>query len=158
MLKGELVAEILKGAWRQRPPEFNSDAASLAEVAPLLLGSGAGALGWRRVSNSKLRNSPAGDELRNAYLHHRLFARVFERHVALAVEAFRQANIEPLLVKGYAVARMYAELGLRPYGDLDFCVRPNEFEKAERVAATLAAEGVRIDLQKGDGQFGFARV
>ena len=52
---GERVAMLLYGAWRQDPPELESSAEDLDAVTPQLLGSGAAALGWRRISVTPLR-------------------------------------------------------------------------------------------------------
>ena len=57
--------------------------------------------------------------------------------------------MEPLLVKGWAVARLYAERGLRPYGDIDLCVRPEQYAVAVAALAAPAAEIVVVDWHKG---------
>ena len=59
--KGSLVATVLSGAWRSTSfPPLNLSETELDEVTPLLCGSGAAALGWRRLANTDLRNSPFG--------------------------------------------------------------------------------------------------
>ena len=57
--------------------------------------------------------------------------------------------MEPLLVKGWAVARLYPERGLRPYGDIDLCVRPEQYAVAVTALAAPAAEPMVVDLHKG---------
>ncbi len=147
--RGTLVARSLVGAWRPSPPGPELSAKELVEVAPLLLGSGAGALGWWRVRRSDLRSSAPALALRDAY-------RLFALHVALhecAIErAFvllRSAGVEPILVKGWAIARHYPEPGLRPYGDLDLCVRPGQYVRAQEVLRGLEEEHVPVDLHAG---------
>ena len=56
---------------------------------------------------------------------------------------------QPLLVKGWAVARLYPERGLRPYEDIDLCVRPEQYEAALAVLAASSAETGLVDLHKG---------
>jgi hypothetical protein len=48
---GRLVAQALAGAWRSTPPALELSPAELDRIAPQLLKSGAGALGWWRVRN-----------------------------------------------------------------------------------------------------------
>src|SRR3990172_2509336 len=56
--RGELGAAALAGAGAfHRPP---CSPAELAEVTPLLLGTGGGSLGWWRVRSSGCRTSPPG--------------------------------------------------------------------------------------------------
>jgi hypothetical protein len=38
------------------------------------------------------------------------------------VTRLREGGVEPVLVKGPSIARLYPERGLRPFEDLDFCV------------------------------------
>src|SRR6185295_16363623 len=66
----------------------------------------------------------------------------------------RSGGIEPILVKGWAAARCYPERGLRPYGDIDICVRAREFKNAERVLADLDSRRFRVDLHSGFAKFG----
>jgi hypothetical protein len=98
--RGKLVAETLAGSWRLYPPPLTVSSEQLAEVAPLLLETGAGALGWWRVRDSQWRSAPAARRLHDAYRVHTLQAAVHEGQVAQAVTALRSAGVEPLLAKG----------------------------------------------------------
>ncbi|MCH8934562.1 MAG: nucleotidyltransferase family protein [Gemmatimonadetes bacterium] len=148
---GKLVASVLAGAWRASPPPPPSSLspAALIEVTPLLLGTGAGGLGWWRVRSSELRTSTAAHELRQAYRLYTLQARRQEPQIVQAITLLRSAGVEPLLVKGWAVARLYPERGLRPYGDIDLCVPPEQHAVALAALAAPAAETVVVDLHKG---------
>ena len=148
---GKLVASALAGAWRASPPPLPSSLspAALIEVTPLLLGAGAAGLGWWRVRSSELRTSAAAHELRQAYRLYTLQARRQEPQIVQAITLLRSAGVEPLLVKGWAVARLYPELGLRPYGDIDLCVPPEQHAVALAALAAPAAETVVVDLHKG---------
>ena len=147
--RGKLVASVLAGAWRSSPPPPSLSPAALIEVTPLLLRTGAASLGWWRVRSSELRTSDAAHELKQAYRHYTLEAGRKERQIVRAITLLRSAGVEPLLVKGWAVARLYPERGLRPYGDIDLCVRPEEYAVALAALAAPAAEPVVVDLHKG---------
>ena len=148
MHRGRLVATALAGAWRRSPPPLSFSRGELAEVTPLLLGTGAGSLGWRRVLRSDLRTSPTAFELQEAYRLHTLQAAVHEGGITQAVTHLRSSGVDPLLGKGWAVARLYPEPGLRPYGDIDICVRPEEHSAAVAALASPAAQGCAVDLHQ----------
>ena len=148
---GKLVASALAGAWRTSPPAPppSLSHAALIEVAPLLLRTGAASLGWWRVRSSELCTSPIAYELRQAYRLYTLQAGRKETQIVQAITLLRSAGVEPLLVKGWSVARLYPERGLRPYGDIDLCVRPEQYAVAVDALAAPAAETVVVDLHKG---------
>jgi hypothetical protein len=72
----------------------------------------------------------------------------YERDLAEAVLRLREAGVEPLLVKGLAAARNYADPASRPHGDLDLLVRPEEEEPAR---AALAGARISVDLHTEAG-------
>ena len=149
--RGRLVASILAGAWCAflPPPPPSLSPAALIGVTPLLLGTGAASLGWWRVRSSELRTSTAAHELRQAYRLYTLQAGRQERQIVQAITLLRSRGVEPLLVKGWAVARLYPERGLRPYGDIDLCVWPEQYAVVVAALAATAAETVVVDLHKG---------
>ena len=55
-------------------------------------------------------------------------------------------GVEPLVLKGWAAARLYGEPGLRPYGDLDLCVLPSEEAAARTALQAPGAPPVLVDL------------
>lgn len=146
---GSLVAAALAGAWRPSPPPLDLSPAALAEVTPLLLGTGGGGLAWWRVRSSDLRTSPPASQLEQAYRLHTLQAAVHERQLMRAITILRSAGVEPLLAKGWAVARLYPEPGLRPYGDIDLCVRPEQHAAAVAALRSAAGQGGPVDLHQG---------
>lgn len=148
--KGRTVAAVLAGAWRGTPATLNLSTTELEEVTPLLLESGGGALAWRRVRNSHLKATPAAAELLQAYRLHAIQAALHEINIKHVLVLLRAADVEPLLVKGWAIARLYPEPGTRPYGDIDLCVRPEDYCTARDV---LRAAGDRypVDLHNGTG-------
>jgi len=63
------------------------------------------------------------------------------------VPLLREAGVEPLLVKGWAAALLYPEPGLRPYGDIDLLVRPEQHTVARE--ALVAGARAPVDLHRG---------
>ncbi|HEU4478073.1 MAG TPA: nucleotidyltransferase family protein [Pyrinomonadaceae bacterium] len=145
---GELVAALLAGSWRQQPDESALTLTDLVSVTPLLLQSGAGALAWHRLRNSALAKSPPAAELQQAYRLHAIQAALHETHLKEILKLLRYAGVEPILVKGWAIARLYPESGLRPYGDFDLSVRPDDYKLA-RAALRNAGDRYPVDLHKG---------
>lgn len=146
---GPLVARVLAGAWRESPPAVDFTAGDLGAVVPLLLASGAGALGWQRVRYSTLRDTPAALRLHEAYRMHALHAAIHEVEIPQLFKLFRAAGVEPVLVKGWAVARWYTETWLRPYGDVDLCFKPEEYAIAAARMDEPEARKFYVDLHKG---------
>jgi hypothetical protein len=149
MENGSLIAKVLESSWRQSPAPLTISAAELDIVTPLLLQSGAGALGWKRVVNSNQRAEPAALELEQAYRLHALQSAIHERDLENALNLLRAAAIEPILVKGWTVARLYPDPGLRPYGDLDLCVAPNQYPEAVRALRQETNKAYQVDLHRG---------
>jgi hypothetical protein len=67
--------------------------------------------------------------------------------VARAFAALRPAGVQAILGKGWAMARLYPDPGLRPYGDVDLYVRSGDHDAARTALAAAAVEGV--DLHRG---------
>src|SRR5688572_7015078 len=128
------AAVVLSGSWRA-DPGGGIRAEELSAAAPLLLRTGAGALGWRRARGTPLHTRPEALQLQRAHRIQMLEAALGEREIPRLFGLLRSGGIEPLLVKGWAVARLYPEKGLRPYGDVDLCVRPAELESARSILA-----------------------
>jgi hypothetical protein len=146
--KAGLIAKVLNGSWRRSAAPLTISPAELDIVTPLLLESGAGALGWKRVSNSSLRNAGAALELEQAYRLHALQSAIHERNIQNALTQLRSASVEPILVKGWAVARLYPDPGLRPYGDLDLCVAPEQYRAARNALEKDLNKSYQVDLHR----------
>jgi len=149
MEKGRLIARVLAGSWRPSPEPLAISPAELDIVTPLLLMSGAGALGWKRVQNSNFRTSPAALGLKQAHRLHALQSAVHERNIPDALTLLRSAGVEPILVKGWASARFYPDTGLRPYGDLDLCVEPRQYQAAASALENQPNKPYQVDLHRG---------
>jgi Uncharacterised nucleotidyltransferase len=142
---GFSVAHALFGSWRTNVPDVSFRDMEIERVAPLLLATGAGAMAWRAKS---VRLSESYEQrMRDRYLWYAVHAIQHEQEIVATFRAMRTAGIEPILVKGWAIARHYAEPGLRPSGDIDLCVHSDELEKASQLARHLGREGLWIDLK-----------
>jgi Uncharacterised nucleotidyltransferase len=140
------MARALTGAWRSSPPIPELSQAALNQIARKLLISRAGALAWWGLRHSELRTSQAAIELCNAYRLCTLKAALHERNIELVFAQLRSANIEPILIKGWAIARLYPEPGLRPYGDIDLCVRDDDLAAARAALKRLPDKTIDVDL------------
>jgi hypothetical protein len=142
-LPGRQVATLLAGSWRQSPPPLEFPSSTLDFITPLLLSSGAGALAWWRLRNAL--NPP--NTLREIYLQYAVRAAEHERQIIETLKTLRAVGIDPILIKGWAVGRSYAEPGLRPCGDIDLFIHPKQ--QAQAHAALGADENCKhywIDL------------
>ena len=147
--RGQLLAVALAGSWRPVPPQVDFAPVEWDATVVRLLETGAGGLGWWRVRGSELRNLPASRLLQDAYRLHSMEALVREHVLPQVFARCRASRVEPLLAKGWVVARHYAEPGLRPYVDIDLFVRPEEHAAAEAALATTWPMQLAVDLHRG---------
>jgi hypothetical protein len=147
--RGALVASVLEASWRASPAQPQCSLEDLTAVTPLLLSFGAGALGWWRLRHSDLRDSAPAFGLRQAYRLHSLQAALHQREIKSVIPHLQSAGIDPVLVKGWAVARLYPQQGLRPYGDLDLCVPPEQFSAARSALLDPRQPSSVVDLHDG---------
>ena len=148
-LRTNLIARTLSGAWRREPMAADISIEELEKVAPLLLGSGAGALGWCRVRNLELQSSAVAFQLHQAYRKHTLEAALHEMHIKESFALLRANDIEPVLVKGWGIARFYPERGMRPYDDVDLVVPVKQFAAAEAIMEQAENLQGYLDLHEG---------
>ncbi|HWC77983.1 MAG TPA: nucleotidyltransferase family protein, partial [Blastocatellia bacterium] len=150
---GQLVARALEGCWREQPLECLLTKGELAQAAPGLLAGSAGGLAWRKVRDSSAAHSPAGEQLREAYRRHSLQAALHFEEIDQVFRLLSDEGIDALLIKGWSVARLYPEIGLRPYGDLDLVFRPRQFSLACELLSKLDRRRFNIDPHEGASRF-----
>jgi hypothetical protein len=143
------MAAILAGAWRSSLPPLQMSEDTLTQITLGLLRTKSGPLAWWRVRHSSLGVSPAGARLRTAYYNHGLQAALHSRNLVRIVNLMREAGVEPVLVKGLAIGRLYPERGLRPFEDLDLCVRPDQYAAASEIVRNWTGERSPVDLHAG---------
>jgi hypothetical protein len=121
----------------------------ISSTCNILLQSGASSLAWRRLRGTRLGKLPAARRLEHAYRITLLQETIREREVARVFRFLREAGVEPLLGKGWAIARLYPERGLRPYGDIDIYTHPEDYRRAQAALSGPANPGCPVDLQSG---------
>jgi len=147
--RGELIAKALAFAWQNPAGPLLLSAESLNGIAPLLLDSGAGALVWWRIQQSRLQSAPVAQELHQAYRLHTLQAGVKEMEITQVFSFLRSRGLQPLMGKGWVIAKEYPEPGLRPYGDIDLYVRPEHHRAFLGALGKPEARGWNVDLHRG---------
>ena len=127
--RGALVAQVLAGSWRREPPPLEIELKDLIEILPLLNSSGSGALAWRVCQNTPLGQSESVAALGNVYRYCAIYNLVHLQTVKAVFAHLRTRQIEPILVKGWSIGRLYSDSGRRPFGDIDLCVRPDQYDR-----------------------------
>ena len=143
---GAIIAALLTGAWRHSPPPLNISGADVEAVTPRLLESRAAPLCWWRIRHSALRASLENGELHQAYRLHALETELRRDNLKQVFALLRAHGIEPILIKGWTIARLYPEPGLRPYDDLDLCVAPEQLALAESALKSVEERHYHVDL------------
>jgi hypothetical protein len=146
---GRMLIETLAGSWRPVPACENYSPEIIPRIAAPLLKSGTAGLVWWRLQSLAPQYGDLLSPFRDVYAYYTIRAALHEARARHAFAFFRGHDIEPVLVKGWSIGRRYPAKGLRPYGDLDLCVRPSDYQKA--LALTLTPEGceLNIDLHSG---------
>jgi hypothetical protein len=153
--KGRLVAEVLAGAWRSSNfPRLQISESELDEITPLLYDSGAAALAWNRLSQTSLRTSASAELLHHAYRLQSLQSDIHEQKIEKVFRLCREVQLEAVLAKGWAAAGIYSTRALRPFGDIDICVRPEQFKLAEEVFNSPEAIDCWVDLHQQFSEIG----
>jgi len=153
--KGNLIATVLSGGWRSSPCQpLKLSVAELDEITPLLCASGAAALAWRRISNTDLEQASSAEVLHQAYRLQALQSAIHEQHIEKVFRLLRAASVDAVLAKGWAAAGFYTSRDLRPSGDIDICVRPADFQRAQKVLSGPEANDCWVDLHKSFSEIG----
>ena len=146
---GRLLASTLAGSWRRHPSAVDIPVEKLKEIEPFLLHSGTAGLCWCRLRKSPLKSSSSADPFQQTYRLQTLHAEIYERQIEEVFRILRASGIDPILGKGWAVARHYPERGLRPSGDIDLYVHPEQHAIATAALQGSSAPWDRVDLHSG---------
>ena len=159
------MGRALAGAWRADEPAVELTADELAAMSPHLALSGELPLVWARIRGTALADTPAGVAAHRAALAHAAAAVTHEEQLRRLCDGLRAAGVEPVLAKGRALARLYADPLARPAADIDLYVRPADAARAEAALAVpeLAAIGADLhagvpDLEEDDAEAVLARA
>jgi hypothetical protein len=143
---GELIAALLAFSWRPSAPPTELRQADLDAIEPLLNRSGAAGLAWWRLRGSSLGNAPSSALLQQAYRYQALQAEVHENGIRRLFRCFGERSIPAIVAKGWAVARHYPDMALRPYGDIDVLVAPQDFAAAQDITRSPELRPFFFDL------------
>ena len=146
---------MLTGSWRRDTMPLEIRPTLLDGVVPSLFGSGSAASVWCRIRQSNTASSPLGFQFQQAYRKHTLEAARHERDIKAIFTLLRSNDIEPVLIKGWSVARLYPEKGMRPYDDTDLVVRPDRLEQARAVVRNQKETEFDVDLHGELDEYGF---
>jgi hypothetical protein len=145
---GTTVARVLEGSWRADPPAPDFDRALLDSVHLQLLASGAAGLVWRKIrGNYPLAASSASTVWRDMYRSNALNSARQQRFIVEIFARLTEKNLDAVLVKGWAMARLYPEAAARPVGDIDLYVTPEQMERARRVIDALPESDYNVDFE-----------
>jgi len=133
------IASALRRAWAEAAPEYRP-AVDLGRWAERLVEGGVAGLVWWRIRHTELAALPELSPLRAAFQHHALTAARQERDLPHLLAHFNAEGIEPILFKGWTLARLYPHRALRPFGDFDLLVREAESERARVVLRSLGPD------------------
>ena len=75
--------------------------------------------------------------------------RVNELKISEAFEFMESRGFQPMLIKGWSIARYYPNIWERRFIDIDLCVAPEDFEQAKKLLETPQGLKHNIDLHKG---------
>lgn len=78
-----------------------------------------------------------------------LFNKNQETKICEAFRLFREKGIEPVLIKGWAIARSYPPDKPRYCGDIDLAVSAADFSNAKTLHSTEEVKQLNIDLHNG---------
>jgi hypothetical protein len=148
----KLLSTILAGSWRREPPRPEFDSSELAGAVGLLVGSGAAALAWWKIRRAGMSGEQFAGPLRQSYRTQALQVALREREVESVFKLLRSESVEPILMKGRAAALLYPEPGLRPPGDIDLLVRPEDRARA-KLALRGATQSVRAYVDFTHSEF-----
>lgn len=79
---------------------------------------------------------------------HLLIRKKFEAEIVSAFRYLRQNGVEPILIKGWAAARLYPSDVPRSFDDIDLAVSSADYETAKRLLQTGDGMRLGIDLHR----------
>ena len=129
------MAGVLRKVWAAPDPPTAPEV-DLVRWAERLVEGGVAGLAWWRLRTTELSTRAELEPLRSAFQHHALTAARQERDLPHLLTHFNAEGIEPILFKGWSLARLYPHRALRPFGDFDLLVREADVERAGRPSAS----------------------
>jgi hypothetical protein len=133
---GALFRAVHRGCWRADAPPLELETREVAALMPLLIRSGSVGLIWPRLRHRAADYGAIGAGLEAAYQAQVAHNAKVEREIARVVGHLQEHGIDPVLIKGWAVARLYPAGLVRPAGDIDLVVRDADYERAKTLLAS----------------------
>ena len=133
---------------RRDPVDLSS--ADLEAIQPLLVRSGAAPLAWWALRDTPLATDLHAEDLRDLFRMQALRVAIATNGLQMLVDACRARGVDPIVGKGWAVARWYPAQGLRPYGDFDLYAPSSDFATLVDVVKVLFPKlKTAVDLHRG---------
>jgi Uncharacterised nucleotidyltransferase len=140
--------DILSQFWRLSPTPLECRPELLEEAEKPLVAMSVGAIAWWRVRGSGLRSLPAAERLRDVYYRNAISNMRQEREIERLLGLLRARAVEPLLIKGWASARLYPNGALRLIGDLDLYIPPEKRQAVQELLEIELGDIGDLDLQE----------
>lgn len=143
------VPLVLKRCWTEVPPAFHVYSPIAARLLPMALRGGVIPLIASQMG--QLDNLPGKLRRRYQQVSQLQMMRTAQNELRIpkVFQALQSHNIEPILIKGWSVARHYADPLKRSQMDIDICVQRDQLQAAEEVIARLEFPPGAIDLHGG---------
>ena len=123
---------------------------NLDQIIPLLVKGGAGALAWRALVDTPAGSHPAAASLKDLFEWQLLRSRIADAELTTLLRIAGEAQVELLLGKGWAVARLYPGDGSRTYGDFDVYVASTDHPRLEQAIRSWTGQRTfDVDLHRG---------
>lgn len=147
---GRILSRLHWQCWRADPPPLDVEPAEVIAVLPILVRSGSVGLVWPRLRGQFDPEGAIALALEDAYGAQVAHNETCRREIARSVRRLREAGIEPLLVKGWGVSRLYPPPLVRPAGDIDLVVPHADFARAEAILTGSDAPPITVGLDVQD--------
>ena len=129
------------------PPKGGLSNAKMRTYAALLTSTGAAALAWFGLRRFESQSATDGARLyREAYTRSAGQALAHEAEIARVMQALNASGIRSILLKGWSVGRLYPESGIRPSGDIDLWIDPDQRAKANVILGRMETARQLVDL------------
>jgi hypothetical protein len=143
---GELLRIAYFGAWRADPSPLDLSLEETVAILPQLIDFGGVGLVWPRLSDRAEAFGAAGMALEYAMRQQRKRNAAAPAEIARAVTLLREAGVDPVLIKGWSVSRLYPRHVVRLSGDIDLVVRPDQYDRARAILARSRRDGLPLDV------------
>lgn len=147
---GALTARALRGAWRATPPPPLIDPDQLDTIASHLQHAGlTGLVWWAMKDTPALADDERGASFRDTFHRQVLDQRLHEVKLGVVLDLTTRLGLDPLLLKGWSVARRYPSPGMRPCGDVDLAVPAADHVRLQEAlnARPYDRDWIDVDLE-----------